>query len=148
MKRLLILKAAPAAYEAMMGLESYLQNAGIKPEHYDLIKIRASQINHCAYCIDKHTRDARERGEREQRIYLLDAWRETDLFTDEEQAILALTEEITLIHKGGVSEATYTKAEQLFGESYLAQLLMAVVTINAWNRIGVTADMGRLIEKK
>ena len=88
-----------------------------------------------------HTKDALKMGETTQRIFLLNAWKETDLFTEEEKAILALTEEVTLIHQGGVKEETYNHAEKLFGQSYVAQLIMMIVTINAWNRIAVSTHM-------
>jgi AhpD family alkylhydroperoxidase len=125
----------------MFGLENYLQTTQLTKTHKDLIKIRASQINGCSFCINMHTRDARKNGETEQRIYLLNAWRETQLFTEEEKTILALTEEITLIHHNGLSNGTYQKAEKLFGKNYLTQILMAIVTINAWNRIAVSTQM-------
>lgn len=139
-KRISIGHTEPAAYKAMTALESYLQNTEIKKTQKELIKIRASQLNGCAYCIDLHTRDARKNGETEQRIYLLNAWRETNLYSEEERAILALTEEITLIQHG-LTDETYKKAAQLFGEKKLAQIIMAIVTINAWNRIGVSTGM-------
>jgi len=137
-QRVNVQAAQPQAYKAMLSLESYLQTTRLSKTHKELIKIRASQINGCAFCIDMHTKDARKIGESEQRIYLLNAWKETDLYTVEEKAILALTEEITLIHQHGVSDATYQQAEQLFGKEYLAQIIMAIVTINAWNRIAVS----------
>jgi AhpD family alkylhydroperoxidase len=105
----------------------------------ELIKIRTSQINGCAYCINMHTRDARKSGETEQRIYLLNAWRETNLYTEEEKAVLALTEEVTRISQGGVSDATYKKAEELFGPQTVAHIIMAIVAINGWNRIAITS---------
>jgi len=137
-RRLNVQKAEPEAYKAMLALEKYLATTKIKPLHKELIKIRASQINGCAYCINMHTKDARKLGETEQRIYLLNAWRETSLFTEEERAILALTEEVTFISKG-VSDETYRQAARLFDEQYIAQLLMVIVTINAWNRIAITS---------
>ncbi len=139
--RINIEKTEPAAIKAMYGLEGYLATTSISKTHKELVKIRASQINGCAFCINMHTKDARKNGETEQRIYLLNAWRETTLFTEEEKAILALTEEITLISKGGVSTETYQKAITLFGEKYVAQLIMLAVTINAWNRIAVTTQL-------
>ncbi len=139
--RINIEKTEPAAIKAMYGLEGYLATTSITKTHKELVKIRASQINGCAFCINMHTKDARKNGETEQRIYLLNAWRETSLFTEEEKAILALTEEITLISKGGVSTETYQKALTLFGENYVAQLIMLAVTINAWNRIAVTTQL-------
>src|SRR5690606_20100170 len=105
-----VYKITPGAYAAMMGLENYLATTELQPTHKELIKIRASQIDGCAYCLDLHTRAARARGESEQRIYLLSAWRETTLFTEEERAILALTEAITLIHLEGVPDQVYQDA--------------------------------------
>lgn len=130
----------PEAYKAMLGLEKYLAGSKLTPTHKELIKIRASQINGCAYCINMHTTDARKLGETEQRIYLLNAWRETNLFTEEEKAILALTEEVTLI-QNHVSDATYQTAAKLFDRNYLAQIMMMIITINAWNRIAITTEM-------
>ncbi len=131
----------PQAYKAMLGLESYLQTTQIQKKHKELIKIKASQMNGCAFCLDMHTKDARKLGETEQRIYLLNAWKETDLFTEEEKVILALTEEVTLIHQKGVSDETYNAAEKLFNPEYLAQLIMAIVTINSWNRIAISTRL-------
>src|SRR5690606_141115 len=138
-KRLDIIATQPEAYKAMSALENYLKASQLSPIHKELIKIRASQINGCAFCINMHTLDARKAGETEQRIYLLNAWKETDLFTEEEKAILALTEEVTLI-QNHVSDETYAKAADLFEESYLAQIIMAIVTINSWNRLAITAQ--------
>ena len=131
----------PKAYEAMMGLEKYLESTGMNPIHAHMIRIRASQINGCAYCIKMHTKDARAAGETEQRIYLLNAWRETTLYTPEERAILALVEEITLISDHGVSDKTYEEAEAVLGRKYLSQVLAATMIINAWNRLGISAHM-------
>lgn len=133
-------KLEPAAYQAMFGLEKYLAASSLKPVHKELIKIRASQLNGCAFCLDMHTRDARKLGETEQRIYTLPAWRDTNFFTPEEQAILALTEEVTLI-QGHVSDATYEKAAEVLDEHYLAQVIMAIITINAWNRIAISTKL-------
>lgn len=138
--RVNILKTAPEAYKAMMGLEKFLASTSLNPIHKELIKIRASQINGCAYCINMHTRDARKMGETEQRIYLLNAWRETQLYTEEEQAILAMTEEITLI-QNHLSKATYDDARRLFDEEYIAAIIMMITTINAWNRIAISTEM-------
>ena len=140
--RVNINETQPHAYKAMYALEGYLANTQLTKTQKDLIKIRASQINRCAYCIDMLTRDALKNGESAQRIFLLDAWRETELFTDEEKLILAITEEVTLIHNHGLSDETYKKAEQFFDENYIAQIIMAIVTINAWNRIAVSTNMG------
>ena len=138
--RLNMQQVQPEAYKAMIGLENYLQGAQLSERHKDLIKIRASQVNSCAYCINMHTKDARKNGETEQRIYLLSAWKETSLYTEEENAILALTEEITLISQHA-SDETYKKAAGLFSETYLAQIIMAIIIINAWNRIGISTRM-------
>ncbi|WP_316769695.1 carboxymuconolactone decarboxylase family protein [Pedobacter frigiditerrae] len=132
----------PAAYKALMGLETYLATTTINKTHKELIKIRASQINGCAFCINMHTIDARKHGETEQRIYLLNAWREVaNLYTEEERAILALTEEMTLIANGGVSYETYNKAKSIFDENQLAQIMMAIITINAWNRMAIATQL-------
>ncbi|MBA9075241.1 AhpD family alkylhydroperoxidase [Flavobacterium gossypii] len=138
--RVNILKTTPEAYKAMMALEKFIASTSLTPTHKELIKIRASQINGCAYCINMHTRDARKLGETEQRIYLLNAWRETKLYTEEEQAILALTEEVTLI-QNHVSKETYDNAKRLFDEEYLAAIIMMITTINAWNRIAISTEM-------
>jgi len=129
------------ALKGMLTLEKYIQDSELTPIHKELIKIRTSQINGCAYCLDMHTKDARKLGETEQRIYTLSAWRETPFFDEKEQAILALTEEITLISKGGVSDDTYNKAAAVLGDAYLAQVYMAIITINAWNRIAIGTKM-------
>lgn len=140
--RINIQQLAPEGYKAIIGLEKYLATTKITTKHKDLIKIRASQINGCAFCIDMHTRDARKNGETEQRIYLLNAWRETThLYTEEERCILAITEEITLISQRGLTEETYAKAAELFDSDHIAQLIMAVITINAWNRVGISTHM-------
>ena len=140
--RINIMQQQPEAYKAMLGLEKYLSTAAIPPLHKELIKMRASQINGCAYCIDMHTRDARKLGETEQRIYLLNAWREVhNLYTEEERCILAITEEVTQISQHGLTEETYAKAAELFEPAYLAQIIMAIVTINAWNRIAISTQM-------
>ncbi|NML68543.1 carboxymuconolactone decarboxylase family protein [Chryseobacterium sp. RP-3-3] len=124
-------------YKAILGLEKFIESTPLTGTHKDLIKIRASQINGCAFCIDMHTKEARKAGETEQRIYALNAWRDTPFFTKEERAILALTEEVTLI-SNHVKDETYTAAENILGETYLAQVILAIITINAWNRIGIT----------
>ena len=138
--RVNILQTQPGAYKAMMGLEKYIASTSLSSTHKELIKIRASQINGCAYCINMHTKEARKKGETEQRIYLLNAWRETDLYTAEEQAILAMTEEVTLI-QNKLSKATYEQAKSLFDERYIAEIIMMITTINAWNRIAIATTM-------
>lgn len=146
MNRINLAKTAPGAYKVMMAMEAYLDTTPLSKTHRELIKIRASQINGCAYCLDMHTHDARAHGETEQRIYTLSAWRDTTFFTQEEQAILALTEEVTLISQH-VSDATYEKAAAILGDEYLSHVLMSIVAINAWNRIGITTKLQPLARK-
>lgn len=140
--RININQLEPAAYKAMYGLEAYLAQTGLTHTQKDLLKIRASQINNCAFCIDMHIKEALKAGESDKRIYVLTAWKETNLFTAEEQALLAVTEEVTLIHKKGLTEETYLKALQHFTKNQLAQIIIAIATINAWNRIAVSTEMG------
>ena len=131
---------APAAYKAMLTLEGFLAQTSLSKTLKELIKIRASQINHCAFCIDMHTKDALKNGESHQRIFLLNAWREAaEFFTEEERAVLAITEEVTLIHQQGLSDDTYQNALKFFNENQIAEIIMAVVAINGWNRIAISA---------
>lgn len=134
--------AAPEAVKAMIGLETYLARQSCGEEGVDkalmeLVKIRVSQINHCAFCIDMHTKDARALGETEQRIYALSAWRETPFFTDRERAALAWAEANTLLPQG-VSQELFDDARRHFSEAQLTNLTLAIATINAWNRFGVS----------
>lgn len=140
-KRLNIQATEPQAWKAMYGLESYLQTTQLTKNHKNLIKIRASQINGCAFCLDMHSKEAIKAGETLQRIVLLNAWKETDLFTPEEKAILALTEAVTLVHQGGITDAIYQQAASVFDNNYLAQIIMAIVSINTWNRIAITTQL-------
>jgi AhpD family alkylhydroperoxidase len=130
-------KLAPEAARAMYGLGSYLAGCGLEPGLLELVKIRASQINGCAFCIDMHTKDARAAGEPEQRIYALNAWRETPFFSDRERAALAWTEAVTCIG-GGVPDDLYAEVRQQFSEKELVDLTWAVAAINAWNRIAIS----------
>jgi len=139
-KRSKINEIEPKGYQAIIGLEKFIESSPLKRVHKDLIKIRASQINGCAFCINMHTKEARKAGETEQRIYALSAWRDTPFFSDDERAILALTEEVTLI-ANQVKDETYNTALEILGESYLAQVILAIITINAWNRIGITTQL-------
>ena len=138
--RIKIDQTEPAGYRAVLGLEKFIEGTPLTKTHKDLIKIRASQINGCAFCIDMHTKDARKAGETEQRIYALNAWRDTPFFTEEERAILALTEEVTLI-SNHVKDETYEQAAKVLTETYLAQVILAIITINVWNRIGITTNL-------
>jgi len=134
--------AAPDVVTAMIGLETYLSRQsrredGVDKPLMELVKIRVSQINHCAYCIDMHTKDARALGETEQRIYALSAWRETPFFSDRERAALAWAEANTLLPQG-VSQTLFEEVREHFSEVQLANLTLAIATINAWNRFGVS----------
>jgi AhpD family alkylhydroperoxidase len=130
-------KAAPGAYHAMLGLEHYLHECGLEEPLIHLIKLRASQINGCAYCLDMHWKDLRAIGESEQRLYSLDAWRECPYYTDRERAALAWTEAVTLITDGHVPDTVYEEARPHFNEKELADLTLAVAAINAWNRLSI-----------
>ena len=132
-------KVAPGAFEAMRGLERYLQSSGLEEPLLHLIKLRASQINGCAYCLDMHWKDLRAIGESEQRLYSLDAWRESPFYTDRERAALAWTEAVTLVTSGRVSDGVYEEVRPHFSEKELADLTFAVATINAWNRLSIAA---------
>jgi len=140
-KRFKMRDVQPAAYKPMIELDKYVGSTGISRLHQEMIKIRASQINGCAYCVNKHTKDARAAGETEQRLYLMSVWRESPQFTEEERLILEMTEEITLIHRHGLSEELYRRAVVQWGEERTAQVIMAIININAWNRIGVSLHM-------
>lgn len=135
-------KVQPGAYKAMNALEQFINGSSVTRLQRELINIRASQINGCAYCVDLHTRDARKLGETEQRLYLVSVWREaTNIFSEEEQLLFRITEEITLIHQHGLSDSLYEQAVERWGEEQTAQVIMAIITINAWNRIGVGLKM-------
>ena len=140
-KRINIQQLEPNAYKALYALEGYLTTTAVSKTHKELIKIRASQINGCAFCIDMHTKDALKNGETAQRIFLLNAWRETNVFTEEEKVLLALTEEITSISQQGLTDATYQKALQTFNANYIAQIIIAITAINAWNRIAISTQL-------
>lgn len=135
--RFLMEKVNPQGYAAMAGLEKSVANSSLDPRLKELIKIRASQVNGCAFCIDMHTKDARKYGETEQRIYALNAWRETPFFTPSERAVLALTEAVTLVTEGHVPDEVYEEVRSHFDEAATAEIIMAIVTINAWNRIAI-----------
>ncbi len=137
--RMNIEELMPDSYKALFNLSGTLTKSKLTLIQKQLIKIRASQINGCAFCIDMHTKEALKARETQQRIFLLNAWRETDLFTPEEKAILAITEEVTLIHQHGISDATYQQAQQFFDTETIAQIVMAVIVINAWNRLSVSS---------
>lgn len=129
------------AYQPLLAFEKYLAQSSLQRTHADLIKIRTSQINGCAFCIDKHTREARQVGEREQRLYLLSTWADVTVFTEEEKAVLALTEEVTRIAQHGVSDPVYEKAISLLGYQYTTEVIMAIIAMNAWNRVGISTQL-------
>lgn len=131
-------KAAPVLSNAMNALENYIDNCGIEPGLQDLMKLRASQLNGCAYCIDMHTLDARARGETEQRLYSLSAWQDTPFYSERERAALLWTEKVTLISVDHVPNEVYEQVRQHFSEQELANLTMILATINAWNRLCIS----------
>jgi AhpD family alkylhydroperoxidase len=133
------MKAAPGVYEAMLGLEKYLQGGGLEQRLLHLIKLRASQVNGCAYCLDMHWKDLQASGEDPQRMYSLDAWRECPYYTERERAALAWTEAVTLITNGHVPDAVYEQARAHFSEKEMCDLTMAVAAINAWNRLAISS---------
>lgn len=132
-------KVAPGAYHALLGLEKYLRECGIEESLLHLIKLRTSQINGCAYCLDMHWKDLRAIGESEQRLYSLDAWRDCPYYSDRERAALAWTEAVTLITDGHVPDAVFEQVRTHFGDKELADLTLAVATINSWNRLSIAA---------
>jgi AhpD family alkylhydroperoxidase len=138
-ERLSVHDVDPKATEAVLGLERYVRASGLDGRLYELVKIRASQLNGCAFCLDMHHRDARAGGEDQRRLDVLSAWREApDLFTPEERAALSLTESVTLIADGGVPDDVWAEAGARFGETGVVHLLMAIATINVWNRLAVS----------
>ncbi len=137
MTRLQYSIAAPEAYRAMYAMENYVNSTGLERTLLELVKIRASYVNGCAYCIDMHTKDARAEGETEQRIYAVPVWRETPFFTPRERAALAWAEVVTEIGRAGVPDALYEETREHFAEAELVELTMAVIVINGWNRLAV-----------
>ena len=140
--RINLRKVVPELHQIFMQLSQAVANTGIDQSHQELIKIRASQLNGCAYCLHKHTADAIAYGEDPKKLFVLSAWHEAkNWFSAEEQVILRLTEEITLIANHGLSDQTYRDTISLFGEEMTAKLIVAVININALNRIGVSLSM-------
>ena len=130
-------KAAPGVMRAMRGLDTYLANCGLEPALRELVKLRASQVNGCAYCVDMHSLDARALGETEQRLYALPVWQETPFFSERERAALLWTEKLTLISLDHVPDEVYEQVRSHFTDEELANLTLAIATINAWNRFGI-----------
>ena len=133
------MKAAPGAFRAMLGLGKYLNECGLEESLLNLVHLRASQINGCAYCLDMQWKDLRAGGENEQRLYSLDAWRESPFYTERERAALAWTEAVTLISSSRVPDEVYEDARLQFTEKELSDLTLAVVAINGWNRLNIAA---------
>jgi len=136
--RLNAYQAAPNAMKAMATLEAHVANSGLDPTLMELVKIRASQINGCAFCLNMHTHDARAKGETEERIYLLNAWRESPLYSAHERAALAWTEAVTLVADTHVPDAVYEEVRAEFEPEELVKLTLLITTINAWNRFAIS----------
>ncbi|WP_308639448.1 carboxymuconolactone decarboxylase family protein [Paenibacillus silvisoli] len=139
--RLNYVKVQPEAFQTLLKLEGYVKKSGLSDTLLELIKIRASQINGCAFCLDMHTKDALAMGETTQRLFLLNAWREAPFYTDAERAALALTEAVTKISEGGVSDELYSQVREHFDEGQYVNLIMAINAINSWNRIAISTGM-------
>ena len=146
--RIDVTKVSPAAYQAVAALQSYVDQSWLDPKLRDLDKIRASQINGCAFCIAMHTREARKHGETEERIYLLDAWRETPLYTPKERAALEWTEAVTLLTEGHVPDEVFERVRKQFSEKELVDLTAATVAINTWNRLSIAFRVPPQVESK
>lgn len=130
-------KLAPKGYEAILALQKYVDGCGLERPLLELVKMRASQINGCAFCLDMHSKDARALGETEQRLYLLNAWRESPFYTERERAALEWTESVTLVSESEVPDDVYDRVKQQFSPEELVNLTMAIVTINTWNRLSI-----------
>ena len=133
------LKSARGAYHALLGIEHYLQQCGLEESLQNLIKLRVSQINGCAYCIDMHWKDLKAAGEAEQRLYGLDAWEESPYYTERERAALAWAESVTNIQEGHVPDGVFERVKEFFNDKELADLTLAVTAINSWNRLSIAA---------
>src|ERR1700758_677829 len=138
-ERIRYAKVAPLAYHAMLGLEKYLHDCGLEQPLIHLIKLRASQINGCAYCLDMHWKDLKAIGEQDHRLYELNAWEETPFYSDRERAALAWTEAVTRVADTHVPDDLYQEVRQHFSEKELADLTVAIATIDAWNRLAISA---------
>jgi len=128
---------SPGALKAMFGLEGFVNRSGLETKLLDLVRFRVSQINGCAYCLDMHSKELRAAGETEQRLYALDAWRETPFFDEREQAALAWAEAVTLVGEGHVPDEVFRQAREQFNDEELVNLTLAVVAINGWNRLNI-----------
>jgi len=137
--RLDLMRLNPGVIQSMLGLERQIRKAGLDHQLLDLVRMRASQINGCAYCLDMHSKDARAKGETEQRLYGLDAWRETPYYSERERAALEWTEAVTLVAQTHVPDDVYERVREQFSEDELVHLTLAIVAINGWNRLNVAA---------
>ncbi len=140
-ERINVQQLEPNSYKAMIGLENYLHSSGLSRQLLELIKIRASQINGCAYCLDMHTKDAMANGEEPRRLLAISVWWESPLFNEKERAALKMTDEITRISEQGLSDEAYTLAKENFSDNEIAQIIIAIGVINVWNRIAVATHM-------
>ena len=136
-QRLNYIEVGPGAVKAMFGLGTYLAKCGVEPSLLNLVYFRVSQINGCAYCLDMHSKDLRASGETEQRLYVLDAWRESPFYSERERAALAWAEAVTLLNEKQVPDDVYEQARGQFSEEELVNLTLAVTTINSWNRLNI-----------
>lgn len=137
-QRIDYVKHAPGGIAALTSLEQYVKSSGLEPALLELVKLRASLMNGCAFCIDMHTKDARSQGESEQRLYAIGAWRETSFYTRRERAALAWTEAVTRIDNHHVQEEIYNQARECFSEKELVDLTLAIIAINSWNRLAIS----------
>ena len=140
-QRVNIYQSEPKAFEGMFALEQFLTGSPLNKKQISLIKMRASQLNGCAYCINMHTEEALKAGETHQRLHMLNAWKESSLFTKDEEVLLKITEEITLINQNGLSDKTYQQAQEIFDDKTIIAIIMTATTINAWNRIAISTKM-------
>lgn len=140
-QRVNIYQSEPKAFEGMFALEQFLTDSPLNKKQISLIKMRASQLNGCAYCINMHTEEALKADETHQRLHMLNAWKESSLFSKDEEVLLKITEEITLINQNGLSDKTYQQAQKVFDNKTIIAIIMAATTINAWNRIAISTKM-------
>lgn|SRR5690554_280124 len=137
-RRINYIDLAPDGVKGLLEIEKYIRHSGLDHSLLELVKLRSSQINGCAYCIDMHTKDARKRGESEQRLYTLSAWRETDFYSEKERAALEWTEAVTQISQHHICDELYDRVREQFSEKEIVDLTMAIIAINGWNRLAIS----------
>jgi AhpD family alkylhydroperoxidase len=147
-QRIDVTKVSPAAFQALAGLQAYVDKSGLDPKLRELVKIRASQINGCAYCLAMHTRDARKLGETDERMHLLDAWREAPLYSARERAALEWIEAITLVAQGHIPDESFEEVRKQFSEKEIIDLTVAAIAINSWNRAAIAFRVTPQVESK